>query len=145
MFITEVVVYEVPDDAVSVWSGQNGVIIEVGASELTPERRMFSAVQCVGVSREALALGALPDEWATVLPDDEPSGFTVVSADDDEVLSWSRTIDLQYGDDTYSIDLSYDGYNGYEWEERDALPDGLREMLDDMDLFDLDEQSAALQ
>lgn len=83
MFITEVVVYEVPDDAVSVWSGQNGVIIEVGASELTPERRMFGAVQCVGVSRQALALGALPDEWAAAPDVDAARAWLIDSTDTD--------------------------------------------------------------
>lgn len=75
----------------------------------------------------------------------EPDVFTVVSADADEVLSWARTVDLEYAGDTYSIDLSWNGYDGYEWTERDCVPDGLRELLDGMDLFDLDEQSAAVQ
>lgn len=78
--------------------------------------------------------------------DGAPISFTVVrGAYEDEVLAWVRNVDIEYGGDTYCIELSYSNDNGYDWEERDSVPDGLRELLDGMDLFDLDEQSAALQ
>ena len=77
------------------------------------------------------------------LIDGKGTTFEVIGACGDSIMAWTREVDISYDGETYTVELSYEEWNGYEWSGE--VPDGLRELLDDMDLFDFDEQSRAMQ
>lgn len=71
--------------------------------------------------------------------------FEVVGAAADVVTSWYRKVNVYYDGNVYAIELSYDHCNGYEWSELNDLPAELCDLLNEADLYYLDEDIRAMQ